>query len=382
MKSHFGKKLFVPVIGILALLLETQNLRAQNAFQQTNLVSDIPGLAAHTDPNLVNPWGISLSATSPFWVSDNGTGLSTLYNSTGTPQSLVVTIPKPGGGTSTPTGTVFNGSSAFNGDRFIFASEDGTITGWRGALGTTAETLHPNSTGAVYKGLAIGSVSGSSYLYATDFHNNRIDVLGSTGAPALSGSFSDSGLPADFAPFNIQNLGNKLYVTYAKQDPITGDDVAGPGNGLVDVFDLSGDFLNRLASNGPLDSPWGLALAPATFGSFGGDLLVGNFGDGTINAFNATTGNFIDVLRDPSGNPIAIDGLWGLTFGNGGSGGSVNSLYFAAGIAGDGAVEDHGLFGSLTVAAIPEPSVDATVLAVAGLGAVVWLRRRQVRCAT
>ncbi|HTQ29594.1 MAG TPA: TIGR03118 family protein [Opitutaceae bacterium] len=372
MKLCLGRQFIAPVA--LALFLGP-HVFAQNEFQQTNLVSDLPGVAAHTDPNLVNPWGISFSSTSPFWIADNGAGVSTLYNSTGTPQSLVVTIPKPGGGTAAPTGTVFNGNSAaFGGDRFIFASEDGTITGWKS--GTAATTLLDNSAGgSVYKGLAISSGGGNSYLYATDFHNNRIAVLSSTGAPTLTGSFSDPTLPAGFAPFNIENIGSKLYVTYALQDAAGHDDVAGPGNGFVDTFNLNGDFLGRLTSGGPLNSPWGLALAPAGFGSFGGDLLVGNFGDGTINAYNPGTGNFVGTLDDPSGNPIVIEGLWGLAFGNGGSGGSPGTLYFAAGIPGDGEIEDHGLFGSLT--AIPEPGTYAAALALASFGVALWLRRRQ-----
>ena len=337
-------------IGISIWIVST--CEAQNSYDQHNLVSDIPGLAVHTDPNLVNPWGIASSSGSPFWVSDNGTGLSTLYNTSGTPQGLVVTIPPAGGGT--PTGVVFNSSAAssFNGDLFIFATEGGTIDGWRGALGTSAETLFDNSpTDAVYKGIALGTSGANSYIYATDFHNNMITVFPSAGAPSLTGNFTDPNLPAGYAPFNIQNVNGSLLVTYALQDAAKHDDVAGAGNGFVDRFDLNGNFMQRLVSNGPLNSPWGLAIAPASFGAFGNDLLVGNFGDGHINAFDPSSGAFLGTLDDLSGssNPLTIEGLWGLRFGNGGNGGDPGTLYFAAGIPGPDMVEDHGLFGSITV---------------------------------
>jgi uncharacterized protein (TIGR03118 family) len=267
-------------------ILFAANARAAtiNGFAQVNLVSDIPGLAAKTDPNLINPWGVASSATSPFWVSDNGKGVATLYNSSGTPQALVVTIPGLGGNASAPTGQIFNSTANFNGDLFIFSTEDGTIAGWRGALGTTAELLANNSgANAVYKGLAIGSTAQGTYLYAADFHSGKITVVPGGGAPVLAGTFLDPGLPSGFAPFNVQNIGGQLYVTYAKQDAAGHDDVAGAGNGFVDVFDTSGNFVKRLISNGPLNSPWGITVAPASFGQAAGDLLVGNFGDGLIN---------------------------------------------------------------------------------------------------
>ncbi len=330
------------------------------AYVQTNLVSDIPGLGLITDPNLVNPWGMAYSATSPFWVSDNGTGLSTLYNGAGTPQALVVTIPPaPGGsGPSKPTGQVFNGGSGFNADRFIFATEDGTISGWRGALGTNAELLVDNSPGgAIYKGLAIGSNASGDFIYAANFHANSIDVFNSTFAPTnLSGLFLDPNLPAGYAPFNIQNLGGSLYVAYAQQDANAEDEIAGPGAGFVDVFDTDGVFLRRLISNGALDAPWGLALAPADFGLYSDDLLVGNFGDGLINAFDPLSGNFLGTLNGPGGTPISIDGLWALGFGNGSN---ANQLFFTAGLND----EANGLFGKLSV---PEPST----IFLLGLGLV------------
>jgi uncharacterized protein (TIGR03118 family) len=368
-QHHLGKKLIAPAVGLLALFLGAQALPGQNVFREVDLVSDIPGRALNTDPNLKNPWGIASSATSPFWIANNGTGTATLYNTAGTPQALVVTIPDGAGGNAAVTGQVFNAGSAFNSDRFIFASEDGLISGWRS--GTVAETLYTTPNGAIYKGLAIGSIGTNAYLYATDFHNGKIDVLGSTGAPSLTGHFVDPTLPVGFAPFNIQTIGNQVYVTYAKQDADAEDDVAGAGNGYVDVFDLNGNFIKRLISGGVLNSPWGLAVAPSSFGAFAGDLLVGNFGNGMIDAFNLASGAFVDSLRDASGNPIVIRGLWALDFGNGGAGGDPGSLYFTAGIN----READGLFGSITP--VPEPGTGVAGIALVGFCAAVWVRRRK-----
>ena len=372
--------------GLLALcliaamgLFVVQPAAAQ--YQQHNLVSDIPLLADHLDPNLVNPWGISSSPTSPFWISDNGTGVTTLYNGSGVPQALVVTIPPPAGGTppSAPTGQVFASGLGFNlvGSTspalFIFATEDGTISGWNAAAGTNAIRKVDNSgAGAIYKGLAIGNNGSANFLYAANFHAGTIDVFDTGFAPAtLASYFTDPNLPSGFAPFNIQNINGNLYVTYAKQDALGQDDVAGAGNGFVDVYDTNGNLVRRLISNGSLNSPWGLALATANFGAFSNNLLVGNFGDGLINAFDPTTGAFLGSLEDSNGDPISIQGLWGLKFGNGGVGFDPNTLYFTAGIPGDGQVEDHGLFGSISV---PEPSV----LTLLGLGFIGLggLRRR------
>jgi uncharacterized protein (TIGR03118 family) len=340
--------------------------RAQNNYNQHNLVSDISGLADHTDPQLVNPWGIASTGASPFWVSDNGTGVSTLYNSSGTKQGLVVTIPPP----ATPTGVVFNSNSAssFNGDLFIFATEGGTIDGWRGALGTSAETLAIGDNGldAVFKGIAIATQATGTYIYAANFLQGHIAVLPGTAAtPPLPGTFTDPTLPSGYAPFNIQNINGSLLVTYAVQDASKHDEVDGAGFGIVDRFDLNGNFLQRLISNGALsalNAPWGLAIAPANFGMFSNDLLVGNFGDGRINAFDPLTGAFLGTLDDNFGNPIEIPGLWGLRVGNGGNGGDLNSVYFAAGIPGPDTVEDHGLFGSLTV---PDSGATFTMMAFA-----------------
>ncbi len=336
-------------------------------YLQINLVSSVPGMAATTDPDLVNPWGLSFSSGSPIWISDNGTGKSTLYNGAGVKQGLVVSM--PAGGTAI-TGQVFsNIAGAFNSDLFIFASEDGTIDGWRGALGANAEVLSSSSSGAVYKGLAIGNTGGNNYLYAADFHNNQIFVLPQSGAPALAGNFTDPNLPAGFAPFNIQNLGGQLYVTYARQDATGHDDVPGAGNGFVDVFNLNGTFVKRLVTQGVLDSPWGLAIAPAGFGGAAGALLVGNFGDGTINAFDLTTGTLIGTIADLGGNPLVNDGLWGLAFGNGANQTSTNKLYITAGLNN----EADGLFASIS--AVPEPWT--APLVGAGLALVAWSRRRR-----
>jgi len=343
-------------------------------FSQINLVTDdqTANSAQITDPHLVNAWGISFSSTSPFWVSANGTGLATLYsvnpltNATAK-MGLEVSIP----GDGSVTGQVLNGTSAFNSDRFLFVSEDGTISGWRGALGTTAETLQPASD-AYYKGVALATISGNTYLYAANFHSGAIDILkGTPGAPDLSGTFTDPTLPSGYAPFNIQLLGGKLYVTYALQGSGK-DEQAGPGLGFVSVFDTQGNFLGRVGSMGTLNAPWGLAIAPQSFGSFAGDLLVGNFGDGTINAFNLATNTFISQLPGLDGNPLVIDGLWGLTAGNGGSAGSTDTIYFSAGPAD----ESHGLFGAITP--LPEPSslLIATTL-FGGMGLMSVRRRRQ-----
>ncbi|MFL5800918.1 MAG: TIGR03118 family protein [Roseiflexaceae bacterium] len=331
---------------------------APNTFQQVNLVSDIPGLALHTDPDLVNPWGISHSNTSPFWVSDNGTGVSTLYNGAGAKVALTVTIPPPAGSapgtTATPTGQVSNGTADFvvtNGttsgsSRFIFATEDGTISGWNPAVDATHAILAVDNSGAaaIYKGLAIGANASGNFLYAANFHAGTIDVFDKNFHQVLlAGSFTDPDIHTRFAPFNIQNLGGKLYVTYAKQDADGEDDVAGPANGYVDIFDTTGNLLQRLATRGRLNSPWGLAIAPPSFGAFAGDLLVGNFGDGRINVIDPVTGEFLDQLRDPNNRAITIDGLWGLIVGNGGNGGDPGKVYFTAGPDD----ETHGLFGSL-----------------------------------
>jgi uncharacterized protein (TIGR03118 family) len=352
----------VALTAILVLsVIGVTRIRAASAlgfYQQTNLVSDLPGVAAVTDPHLVNAWGMSHSATSPWWISDNGAGVSTLYNGSGTPASLVVTIPpplgSPAGTTSTPTGNVFNSTSSFavtkNGVTrpavFLFATEDGTISGWNPAVDPTNAILAADQSafGAIYKGLALGSNSSGNFLFATNFHNGTVDVFDTHFAPvSLAGSFTDPSIPSGFAPFGIANLNGQLYVTYAKQDADKEDDVAGPANGFVDIFDTNGNLIRRLVTHGRLNSPWGLTFAPADFGQFSNDLLVGNFGDGRINVVDPTTGDFLGQLRDRDNRAITIDGLWGLAFGNGANAGPTTTLFFTAGIDD----EAHGLFGSL-----------------------------------
>jgi uncharacterized protein (TIGR03118 family) len=370
--------IILAVAAMLLLCASAQRVLADgaNSFTQTNLVSDIPGMAKTTDPNLANPWGVSFSSGSPFWISDNKTGLATLYNGAGDIIPLVVTVPPPLGGMppSAPTGQVFNGNASdFGGSHFIFATEDGTISAWTGG---TSATLHVDNSpaGTVYKGLAIGSNGSGTMLYATDFHGGKIDVFNNSFGPTtVSGGFADPNLPKGYAPFNIENVNGKLYVTYAKQDAAKHDDVSGPGNGFVDVFNTDGVLQTRLISRGALNSPWGMALAPGSFGSFGSDLLIGNFGDGMINAFDPTTGMLMGQLDGADGRPLIDLGLWDLTFGNGGSGGSKSDLFFTAGIPGDGKVEDHGLFGSIV--ATPEPGTFA--LLSSGLLALIGTVRRR-----
>jgi len=370
----------IPLVLVAALALGGLAKPAQaTSFQVQNLVTDdqLAHPAQITDAGLVNAWGLSYSPTSPFWVSSNGAGTSTLYTVNPLTQltaksALTVTIP-PGGGPV--TGQVFNagaGTGAFNGDNFLFVSEDGTVAGWRGALGSTAETLVSGSAANVYKGAAIASLSGSSYLYAANFRAGTIDVIkGNAAAPTLAGHFLDPNLPAGFAPFNIQNLGGTLYVAYAQQDALGHDEVAGAGLGFVDAFNLQGQLIRRVATQGTLNAPWGLAIAPASFGSLGGALLVGNFGDGRIGAFDPGSGALLGQLPDDGGAPLVIDGLWALAPGNGGNGGSSSSLYFTAGPDG----EAHGLFGVLL--AVPEPS--SALLWAAGLVLLGGVTRRRMR---
>ncbi len=336
------------------------------AYLATDLISDQLGVAPVTDPTLVNAWGIALNGTNAaVWISANGTDLSEVYgrDANGNPLTQPFKVAIPGGA---PTGQVFNGSTDFavtdgtttRPSAFIFASEAGMITGWNPAVGIapgatppslTAEVGYAAPDGAVYKGLALAKVGSANFLFAADFHNNKIDVLDGgfhLVAPNTNGfeSFTDPNLPAGYAPFNVAAIGGKLYVSYAKQDADAHDDVAGPGHGLIDVFETNGRFDMRLVSRGVLNSPWGMVQAPAAFGDFGGALLVGNFGDGRINAFNLTTGQFLSTLSESPGHPLVIDGLWGLAFGNGKTPGDTTSLYYAAGPDD----EAHGLFGKVT----------------------------------
>jgi uncharacterized protein (TIGR03118 family) len=339
---------------------------ATRGFRQVDLVSDQPGVAPLTDPDLVNAWGLSASPGtdaapgSPLWVSDNGTDRTTLYSRPTTGAlSKVLAVGVTSGA---PTGQVFNtdatgfvvhddaGSSAPA--RFLFASENGGIDGWNPEVGgdgstpsTVTEVAVRNGANAVYKGLATATASdGHTYLYAANFRSGRVEAYDDTFTPVElpGGLFVDRRLPANYAPFNVQELAGRLYVTYAEQDATLKDDVAGRGHGFVDVFTNDGAFVRRLVSRGVLDSPWGLALAPKSFGRLGGALLVGNFGNGRINAFNARTGAREGWLRRPDGRPISIDGLWALQVGNGNAA-RTSQLLFSAGPDD----ESHGLLGKI-----------------------------------
>ncbi len=328
-------------------------------YEQHNLVSDGAVPADLVDAALVNAWGLVASGTSPWWVADNGADLSTLYNgNTGAKQALTVSVP------GAPTGVVFNGGTGFavsNGTataaaRFIFATEEGTILGWSPAVALTQAVVAVDNSagGAVYKGLAIASTAAGDRLYAANFHAGTVDVF-DAGFHPVSAGFSDVALPSGYAPFGIRNLGGTIYVTYALQDADKKDDVAGVGHGFVNAFDTDGHLLRRVASRGRLNSPWGLALAPPDFGQFGGNLLVGNFGDGHINAFDLQRFEANGELQErgqlhaANGPPVTIDGLWALAFGNGASAGPTNALFFTAGPFD----EEHGLFGKLVVTSPP-----------------------------
>ena len=394
MIPNFGRHAAL-TISFLLISLGAAHTAAAQGYVQTNLVTDNQSVtpAAITDPNLVNPWGIAISPNGgAFWISNNGTGTSTLYTgdvggSAFAKAGLTVTLPGAGGASGSPTGQIFNPTKDFNVTvngktgpaLFITAAEDGTLTGWNPSTGTSA-ALTATTTNAVYKGLAIGSSGTNNYLYAANFRTGAIDVFDKNYAlTTLGGTFTDPNAPAGYAPFNVQNLNNKLYVTYAKQDAAKHDDVSGTGNGFVDVFDTSGNMLQRLATGSgaggtldALDSPWGVAQAPTGFGAFSGDLLVGNFGSGRIDALDPTTGAFLGQLATPSSSPLTIDGLWGLSFGNGKSAGDNSTLYFTAGPDG----ESHGLFGSLKANPVPEAS-EFTTWTLVVLALAVFIRRRR-----
>jgi uncharacterized protein (TIGR03118 family) len=346
---------FFAAVASLALVAAAQLPAAPpgGTYAVTPLVSDVPGAAAATDPNLVNGWGLARSATSPWWVADNGTDRATLYTSAGAINPLVVGV--DGG----PTGTVFAGipdnflvastaSPALAPANFIFSSEDGMIRAWRGGSSAALVTAH-GQPGAIYKGLAIAQPTpGNPVLYAADFHNARVDVFNGAWQDITPGdAFVDPMLPAGYAPFGIQTIGSRVFVSYARQDADAEDELAGQSLGFVDAYDLAGNLLQRVAQRGQLNAPWGLAMAPSTFGRYAGDLLVGNFGDGQINAYEETASGFEHrgTLRDTSGQKLVIDGLWALEFGNAGSNGSPDTLFFTAGPN----EESHGLFGTITV---------------------------------
>jgi uncharacterized protein (TIGR03118 family) len=327
------------------------NSHDSNDFRQTNLVADQPGKATLTDPNLVNAWGMSRGPNTPIWVSDNGADVATLYRgAVGTaPISIVpLVVQTPGGA---PTGQIFNDTTAFtvpgttSPALFVFAGENGDLSAWNGSVAPATKAVAVGHTpGAVYKGLALAHSPFGPLLLAANFHDNRIDVFNSQfQLLAVPGLFTDPRLPYGYAPFNVAEIGGKVYVTYAKQDAMRHDDVAGAGNGFIDVYTDYGVLLDRFASRGVLNSPWGMTIAPSNFGAFSGDLLVGNFGDGRIHAFDPRTGRLLGTLRGAYGQPLVIDGLWGLLVGDAVAGGP-DAVWFSAGPDG----EAHGLLGTIT----------------------------------
>jgi uncharacterized protein (TIGR03118 family) len=368
------------LLGTSAGTLAAQTASAPpNTFLVHNLISDLANTADNQDSHLVNPWGIGFGPT-PFWAGNNGTGTATLYSGAGATIPLVVTIPQAGnaGAAGPVTGVIFN-SFASNANAFdvqagkpalfIFCSEDGVISGWNQTVsGTKASILFDNSkSGAIYTGCAVGGTAAAPYIFAANFSTGTVDVydgkLNLNPAPysastlpgpySGSSSFSNPAIPAGFAPFNVQNIDGTLFVTYAKQNTQKHSYAGGPGDGYVATFNLNGSLIANLVSEGPLNSPWGMAIAPANFGPFSGALLVGNFTDGKINAFNATTGALLGTLDDTTGSPIAIPGLWSLNFGGGAESEDPGTLYITAGIGGgpnNDPVQSHGLFASIQAA--------------------------------
>jgi uncharacterized protein (TIGR03118 family) len=344
MKTNLGH-LKLGLLAIAATMLMSVSAGA-DTYSWTNFQSDIPGVAQHVDPNLVNPWGMAVGPTGIIWVSDNGTGVSTLYNQDGTAAPLVVEIPRAARNrdVGNPTGIVFNGTSFFqvtkNGNSapafFIFVSEDGSISGWNPTLDLTHAIIAvDNGTNrgvnrAIYKGATLGVANGHNFLYATDFHTSKIHTFDENFHQVNPNGFVDPNLPAGYGPFGIRNINGEIFVTYAKQDHRREDDVACDGCGFVNVFDTSGNFLRRLISNGNLNAPWGLALVEGT-------LWVGNFGDGFINNYDPVTGAFIETLMRADGTPLQFEGLWDLLP-------LTDGVFFTAGIAD----EEHGLFGIIT----------------------------------
>ncbi len=354
--SNFGPRPrmsgLIALIG-LGMVSQMSAADASRRYTETDLVSDQAGVATVTDPNLVNPWGLTASPTSPWWVSDNGTGLSTLYNGGGAIQKLVVTIPNSPGVTepSAPTGTVFNGTTDFvvtagTAAKFIFGTENGTIVGW--SSGTSGVLMVDNSATAVYKGLAIGQINGVNVLYAADFKARSVDVFDASYKPVVldSGAFKDERIPKDYGPFNVHNIGGTIYVALAQTQTDSIDEADGPGRGFVDAFSSDGTLLRRLEWGPWFNAPWGIAQAPDGFGRYSGMLLVGQFGSGKVAAFDPTSGRFLGMMRTDRGKALQIDGLWALEFGNGGSAGPTTTLFFTAGPDD----EAHGLLGTITPA--------------------------------
>lgn len=347
------RRLLMLVLGLFFLNIQpTALVQAQtpNSYKQTNLVSDTPGMAAHTDPDLINPWGISFSPGAPYLIANNNSGISTLYDKSGAPLGSF-TIPSANGSAfpGTPTGTVSNRRGGFNvggmTSLFIFDTEDGTISGVNGNVSAAIVAVDNSQLGAVYKGLALITNSTGNFLLAANFNSGAVEVYDSTfRLTELTGRFSDPTLPAGFAPFGIHVIGNRVVVTYAQQDTAKHDPVHAPGAGFVSLFSLDGVFVVRAASQGTLNAPWGAVVAPPTFGAFGGNLLIGNFGDGTINAFDTGGGAFRGQLKNANGTVITNASLWDLVFDGTGRTGDLNTLYLTAGLAN----EKHGLFAAIT----------------------------------
>jgi len=345
------KKLMLSLLGLLLIGGSSVLLGQQTGYMQSNLVANLAGVAKNTDAQLTNPWGIAFLPGNPFWIANNNGGTSTLYDAEGNKQALVVGIPSasvnpcnPG----CPTGMVANSSSAFNGGAFIFDTEDGIIANWTGA--NNAVVAFDNSANqAVYKGLALVSNASGSFLLAANFRTGNIDVLDRNfKLTALAGAFKDPNLPAGMAPHGVHIINNQVYVAYAAQDSARHDAAPGAGSGVVDVFDVNGNFVKRFASGGKLNAPWGVVATPAAWGTFSNAILVGNFGDGTISAFNSSTGSFLGQVTDSGNNVIVNPGLWDMVFGQGGTG-DPNTLYFTAG----GASQTTGLFATLVPTSAP-----------------------------
>jgi uncharacterized protein (TIGR03118 family) len=336
-RSYYSRRIFmypfarrsITLAASFGLALMFSGAAVAQSYTASALVSNLSGKTKHTDPLLTNPWGLAYAPGQPFWVSDNASGWSTLYAGNGTPQSLQVVVPPASGkGSGTPTGIVYNGSTEFAirswTSLFLFATLDGTIQGWSD-FNPSSTLIGAQQAGAVYTGLAITSHTSGNFLYAADSANNKVDVY--DGTFSLVNSFTDSTIPAGFAPFGIQDIAGQVYVAYASQSGGTG--------GYIDIFTEAGKFVKRLAQGKPLNQPWGLAVAPSNFGTLSGALLVSNnTAAGTVNGFNLTTGKFVNTIKNSAGKPIAIDGIWGIEFGGGTTNnGAKNALYFTAGPA-------------------------------------------------
>jgi uncharacterized protein (TIGR03118 family) len=361
MKTSMTSTLALSALAVLSLnACDDTNNNAPALFSRKDLVSDQPGMAVQTDPQLVNPWGLAFGLSTFFWVANNGTATSTLYDGDGNVHSDVVGGPVSlpvEGEEAGPTGVVFNGGDGFqmtSGDasgpaRFIFATMSGQLIAWSADVDprNAVVVADDSANGSRYFGLAILTSGSRTLLYAADFPNRQIDVYDQSFHPAGSlaqSAFIDPQLPTGYAPFGIQAIEGRIYVAYAQLNAGSGDEEAGPGNGYVSVFDADGAFIARVASRGLLNAPWGMTRAPASFGDFGGALLIGNFGDGRITAYDAQTYQVLGQLESDLDKPIAIPGLWAISFGNGAMAGEENDLYFTAG-PGD---EMHGIFGEIS----------------------------------